>query len=152
MHEGVSANGFTPIAAVTQHSSAPRIATGRPDADDREKLAHFGLPALHKAQTGGGTLAAPGAHRAWDLPAGINIRPNTRLDACVDCGQCAQVCPMGAVSEDGTVTDNDKCIVCAACIKYCPEKARRSGKGETMKEYAFHPVHAVARKEAVLFV
>ncbi|SBW08413.1 putative Uncharacterized Fe-S center protein [uncultured delta proteobacterium] len=155
MHEGVSANGFTPvaaIAAVAQHSGAPRIATGRPDADDREKLAQFGLQALNKAQAGGEGLAAPGAHRAWDLPAGIDIWPNTNMDVCTKCGQCAGVCPMGAVSDDGAATDNGKCIVCAACLKYCPAKARRFGNAETMKEYAAHLAHAVARKEAVLFV
>lgn len=155
MHEGVSANGFTPIAAIAaiaQHSIAPDIATGRPDADDREKLAQFGLQALHKAQTGRETLAAPGAHRTWNLPAGIDIFPNTDLNVCTNCGQCAEVCPMGAVSADGTATDKDKCIFCAACIKYCPEKARMFGNADTKREYASHMVHAVARKEAALFL
>ena len=155
MHEGVSPNGFIPvaaIAAVAQHSSAPHIATGRPDADDREKLAQFGLQALHKTHTGREALATPGAHRTWDLPAGIDIFPNTDLDACTNCGQCSKVCPMGAASTDGTATDRDKCIVCAACIKYCPASARRFGNAETKKEYASHLAHAVARKEAVLFL
>lgn len=59
---------------------------------------------------------------------------------------------MGAVSDDGTATDTGKCIVCGACIKYCPAKARRFGTAETMKEYATHLLHAVERKEAILFL
>ena len=156
MHAGVTPNGFTPvaaIAAVAQHSAAPHIATGRPDADDREKLAAFGLQALHKAQTSKDTLAAPGAHRTWDMPAGVDIFPNTNLDACTNCGLCAEVCPTGAVSADeAPATAKEKCIVCAACINYCPAKARRFGNADTMKEYASHLVHAVTRKEAVIFV
>lgn len=155
MSEGVRANGFTPvaaIAAIAQHSSAPHIAAGRPDAGDREKLAQLGLQALHKAQSSGRELAAPGAHRAWELPAGLDIWPNTNLDTCTNCGRCAEVCPTGAVWDGGAATDRGKCIVCAACIKYCPAKARKFGNVETMREYASHLKHAVARKEAAIFV
>lgn len=156
MSEGVRANGFKPmaaIAAVAQHSSAPHIAAGRPDPDDRDKLAAFALKALHKAQGGSDNFSAPGAHRTWELPAGMDIFPNTNPEACTNCGQCAEVCPMEAIAvDDPTATAKDKCIVCAACIKYCPAKARMFGNAETLKEYASHLVHAVARKETVIFV
>ena len=156
MSEGVSAKGFKPmaaIAAVAQHSSAPHIAAGRPDSADREKLAAFALEALHKAQTGPKKIPAPGKHRIWELPAGIDVFPNTNPEACTNCGQCAEVCPMGAIAADKpTATAKDKCIVCSACIKYCPANARMFGNADTLKEYASHLVHAVARKEAVIFV
>ena len=156
MHEAVRANGFNPvaaIAAVAEHSAAPHIAAGRPDADDREKLSHFGLQALHKAQTSRETLVAPGAHRTWSLPSGLDIFPRMDADACTDCGDCAEVCPNGAIPMDAphdTITE--KCIVCGACIKYCPSEARTFGNAETKREYASHLVNAVARKDAVIFV
>ena len=156
MREAVSANGFNPIAAiaaVAQHSIAQHIATGRPDADDQEKLAIFGLQALQKAHASKETIAAPGARRTWDLPSGIDIFPNTNTEACTNCGYCAKVCPTEAIlTDEAPATVKDKCIVCAACIKYCPSKARMFGNAETVKEYASHLTYAVARKEAVIFV
>lgn len=156
MSEGVSANGFKPvaaIAAVAQHSIAQHIAAGRPDLDDREKLAAFALKALDKAQNGLKKFTAPGAHRTWELPAGLDIFPNTDKDACTNCGQCAEVCPMGAIStEEPTATAKDKCVVCGACLKYCTAKARMFGNADTLKEYASHIVHAVVRKEAVIIL
>ena len=43
-------------------------------------------------------------------------------DACMGCGACMSVCPMGAVSEAGGayVIDATKCIGCGACANLCP--------------------------------
>lgn len=156
MHTAVRINGFNPIAAVAavaEHSCAPHIATGRPDADDREKLAQFGLRALHKAQTGKGTIAAPGAYPAWALPPGLDIFPNTDMEVCTNCGHCIEVCPNGAIPVEAPhSTLTEKCIVCAACLKYCPARARRFGNAETEKEYTAHLAHAIVRKEAMFFI
>ena len=46
-------------------------------------------------------------------------------DQCIDCGICAEVCPMGAVdSQNSALIDTEKCITCCACIKRCPQNAR----------------------------
>lgn len=43
-------------------------------------------------------------------------------DACVSCGSCAEVCPMGAISEGESqyVIDPDTCVSCGACADACP--------------------------------
>lgn len=48
-------------------------------------------------------------------------------DDCVNCGACADVCPVEAISEgDGKhVIDADKCTDCGACAGECPAEAIR---------------------------
>ena len=43
-------------------------------------------------------------------------------DACIECGACESVCPVGAISEgDGKyVIDASKCIDCGSCAGECP--------------------------------
>ena len=43
-------------------------------------------------------------------------------DECISCGDCADGCPVEAISEgDGKfVIDAEKCIDCGACADVCP--------------------------------
>jgi len=46
-------------------------------------------------------------------------------DACIDCGACISICPVGALYFDNfsIELDESKCILCRACIDACPVKA-----------------------------
>lgn len=43
-------------------------------------------------------------------------------DECVECGACAEQCPVEAIAEgDGKyVIDADTCVECGACAAQCP--------------------------------
>ena len=46
-------------------------------------------------------------------------------DACVGCGTCTKVCPMGCINMEGRkpAYDYTNCANCMACIQSCPTKA-----------------------------
>ena len=50
-------------------------------------------------------------------------------DNCVNCGACAEDCPVEAISEgDGKyVIDADICVDCGTCIDNCPNEAIEEG-------------------------
>ena len=46
-------------------------------------------------------------------------------DACVNCGTCAENCPVEAIAEgEGTyVINTDVCVDCGTCVDNCPVEA-----------------------------
>lgn len=63
-----------------------------------------------------------------------------RLDQhqCVGCGQCARICPMGAMEMAGKQVKIDpyRCILCQDCQAVCPRKAISYGKGKLKDGHA----------------
>lgn len=70
-------------------------------------------------------------------------------DICSGCGHCAQVCPEGAVTNDGDKYNRDTalCTNCGLCVEGCPSKARvMSGSVMTVEE-----VMKVIRKDSLFY-
>lgn len=65
-------------------------------------------------------------------------------DKCNDCGHCAKICPMGAISINNLRTsDKDLCVGCMLCITECPQNARHL----TMPEEDFQNFLVTLRKK-----
>lgn len=54
-----------------------------------------------------------------------HFRPAINEDTCVQCGECAERCPMGALttSENGMIYKKERCIGCGICAVACSVKA-----------------------------
>ena len=52
-------------------------------------------------------------------------RLQVAADLCVDCGECREACPAGAIEEgeEGCVINGDLCHQCFCCYEICPEGA-----------------------------
>ena len=149
--------GFRPVAAVAavaQHSLAPQVAAGRPDADDRETLAAFGLRILKAMEEGAVLAEAPGEYPSRKPPSGAGLFPLTDRKKCVACGRCAALCPTGAIpADDPAATHEEVCLLCAACAKHCPTGARQMGTPENREKLARHLLALAShRKEPELWL
>lgn len=113
------------IAAVAEHSVMHQFAAGRPDAADQAELAQFAQKIrLHMQDTSPDKkLALPGSAPYREYK-GIPLKPRAGKK-CTECGQCARLCPVGAIPLDQPKkTDTSRCISCMRCIKVCPQQAR----------------------------
>jgi ferredoxin len=127
--EVVSAGAF-----VSEHVMFRRIAEDRPDMEDFKKIIEFSELTAKKLHRFCGTVI----DELRSKPAPLDVRgsmptkspfripfhptPNSK---CTQCGECAKICPVGAIDpEDPSKVDGKKCIACTACISACPEGAR----------------------------
>ena len=130
LQEVVENVGFCVVAAlavVTQHSIFPQIATGRPDAIDKSKLAEMAIKIkVHIERANGFNKAKlSGENKQYKEYKGVPLKPVTS-SKCMKCGICANNCPVGAIPLDNPkVTDNEKCISCMRCVRRCPKGARK---------------------------
>ena len=142
--------GLTPFAAgafIGEHSySTPEmpVAEGRPDSMDIADARIFGGQCARKLDSSG--AFAP-FHIKGNRPYKEPARPSTptaasqphsgtaptpavpvTADGCPLCGECAAVCPTGAIVLDSgsmkVLTAPSLCIRCCACVKACPAGMR----------------------------
>ncbi len=107
---------------------------GHPDADDLQQVRELADGLL--LQFSAGEPAALTLESLDYQPAGLASEFKARLDqpwmivpktvdegACTECGVCADVCPVAAVSLDPLPQFGDGCFDCFNCIRLCPEEA-----------------------------
>jgi len=136
--------GCKPIAGaayIGKHSfSSEEIPTAqdRPDSSDLHHAETFGRKIQEKLNTLPSVdqisdVTIPGCHPYRGEPCHPYRRDSkfwnvdfiAVSDECVQCGICAEVCPVGAVDpENSSKIDTEKCITCCACIKNCPNQGR----------------------------
>ncbi|MFA8450086.1 MAG: EFR1 family ferrodoxin [Bacteroidales bacterium] len=128
--------GCVPIAGAAylgEHSFSIKdypIAEGRPNQEDLDHAQGFGRIIAEKLQT----ITNYSLMDTIDIPGNMPYKEGTKLwdvdfievsDDCLQCGVCAEICPVEAISFDNSrIIDIEKCITCCACIKSCPKSAR----------------------------
>ncbi|MEA4988554.1 MAG: EFR1 family ferrodoxin [Anaerovorax sp.] len=124
-------NGFIGIAGgafIGEHSYTSKVAAGRPDENDLKIAEIFGTKINEKLSIGDdftkSELVVKGKYPYKERTSSILMAPVTN-DKCINCGICAEHCPMNAISKDDfKEADSTKCIRCCSCIKRCPVNAK----------------------------
>ena len=137
----LEANGFHTVAGaafIGEHSFSRVLAAGRPDVKDLALAEKFAAAAAKKLRSCADLSALPPIQVRGEQPIRPYYQPRDRQghpinilkvkpltsDACIHCGICAAVCPMGSISPEDPRVYTGICIKCGACEKKCPVGAR----------------------------
>lgn len=160
LKSALEANGFRPvagIACIAEHSIIRAYANGRPDSADEKELREFASQIVAKLDRmkQEGTAPAPITVKGnpdYKPYNGVATKPHA-TEACLRCGTCATLCPVGAIPLDNPqITDTDKCISCMRCVAVCPRQGREVNRIELEHTIQRIGKACESRKEPELFI
>lgn len=131
--------GFQTVAGgafVSEHSFSRKLGAGRPDEKDLALLREFGEKIGEKIKQG--WVYSQPTYVKGEVPIRPYFTPRDRHEgaidirkvkpvtdeSCCNCGICAEVCPMGAISKEDFSLIPGICMKCCACVKKCPTGAK----------------------------
>ncbi len=134
----LTADGFHVVGAAAfacRHVFSDTLAAERPDKDDISELAVFGATVATRVVMASEPPAPPevpgDAAAPYYVPKGLDGEPKNFLkakpktsDACIQCGVCAAMCPMGSIDPNDVTSVPGICIKCHACVRECPVNAK----------------------------
>ena len=131
----MESHGFKLLSAaavIAQHSIFPKIAEGRPNADDMEKLHDFASKSrellLKIPKMSAVSRLMVKGNRPYRDTKPIPLHPEGGRGKCTSCHACVKMCPVGAITMEEPYKPNEKkCISCGRCVVVCPEHARLFG-------------------------
>ncbi len=110
------------------------VGEGHPDEADKQQVRDLADRLLADGKAG--TLTALPLETLDYQPADLAAESKAKLDkpwmvmpktvneeTCTQCGECAEACPVAAVSLDPYPVFSDACFDCFTCVRVCPEEA-----------------------------
>jgi len=152
--DGLFGENVVEVAIGQKHFASAKIAGAIAKASSMVVLSHFkghGLAGFGGAIKNMAMGCAPAAGKRDQHSPRFFVKG----DACVGCGECESICPVGAATvTDGTAAiDKSLCIGCGECHAHCAVKAVSVDWAtdipifmERMTEYALGAVLAVKRR------
>ena len=142
LQDVVERQGCKAVAAgafIGRHCIFPKVAAGRPDADDMAKAAAFGSECAGLISRTADFTALPRlavkGNRPYKQGGTSTFCPTGDASLCNGCLACASQCPAGAIPQDTPcATDAGKCMACGRCVVVCPTGAR-AFRGEAYKGF-----------------
>lgn len=134
-------NGFHTVAGaafIGEHSFSKVLGKNRPDEKDMMIVGSFAKKAAEKISQITDVSALTPVEVKGETPIRTYYQPRDRkgnpIDirkvlpktkpSCINCGICADVCPMGSISKENVSELTGICIKCGACSKACPVGAK----------------------------